>query len=187
MPIYFATSSARKVQEAAAILGLPLTQINLDLPEIQALAVEEVVVAKARAAFAATGKTVLVDDTGFALEAWQGLPGALVRWFLETVGVAGICQMLAGAASRVVTVTTVVAVCDGEQVLLGRGALRGVVPAVPRGDLGFGWDTIFQPDGSDKTFAEMTDAEKNGLSMRRLALEELRPQLVALAGGGEEG
>lgn len=47
-----------------------------------------------------------------------------------------------------------------------------IVP--PRGEHGFGWDRVFQPDGSEKTFAEMSEAEKNVHSMRRVALEQLR-------------
>lgn len=171
---YFATSNAGKLREARAILGLPLEQLALDLPEIQALEVEVVVRAKALAAYRAVGEAVLVDDTGFAVAAWHGLPGALVRWFVGTVGSAGICRMLDDAASRAVVVTTAVAVYDGRELHVGTGSLRGVVPPTPRGANGFGWDAIFQPDGSARTFAEMDDAEKNGLSMRRLALEGLR-------------
>lgn len=174
---YFATSNPGKLREATAILGVPLTQIALDLPEIQALAVEEVVRDKARVAYQLAGQPVLVDDTGFALTAWNGLPGALVRWFVETVGPNGICQMLAGATTRAVVVTTAVAFYDGHEVVLGSGTLTGVVPPAPRGSGGFGWDALFLPDGHTKTFAEMTDDEKNAVSPRRLALEQLRPHL----------
>ena len=179
--LYFATSNRGKLREARAILGCPIEQIDLDLPEIQALDVEAVVREKARAAYRATGKVVLVDDTGFYVEAWQGLPGALVRWFVGTVGPAGICRMLDGAASRVVTVRTAVALYDGrddgDAAIVRVGELRGTIPPEPRGDGGFGWDAIFIPDGATTTFAQMTDDEKNGLSMRRLALEQLRALL----------
>jgi non-canonical purine NTP pyrophosphatase (RdgB/HAM1 family) len=170
----FATSNAGKLREATAILGVPLAQLDLDLPEIQALDVETVVREKALAAHRAVGRATLVDDTGFAIEAWGGLPGALVRWFVTTVGPAGICRMLDGAASRAVVVTTAVAFHDGAALHISTGSLRGVVTAQPRGTNGFGWDAIFQPDGHAKTFAEMTDDEKNAISPRRLALEELR-------------
>ena len=174
MTRYFATSNAGKLREATAILGEPIAQIDLDLPEIQALDVETVVREKALAAHRATGEAVLVDDTGFAVEAWHGLPGALVRWFVATVGPAGICRMLDGAASRAVVVTTAVAFHDGAALHVSSGSLRGVVTPEPRGTNGFGWDAIFQPDGHARTFAEMTDEEKNAISPRRLALEGLR-------------
>lgn len=172
--LYFATSNAGKLREATAILGVPIEQIGLDLPEIQALDVEVVVREKAVAAHGATGKAILVDDTGFAVEAWHGLPGALVRWFVGTVGPAGICRMLDSTASRAVVVTTAVAFHDGAALHVSTGSLRGTVTPEPRGTNGFGWDAIFQPDGSAKTFAEMDDAEKNAISPRRLALEGLR-------------
>ena len=171
---YFATSNAGKLREARAILGTPLEQIDLELPEIQALDVEAVVREKALAAHRATGEPVLVDDTGFAIDAWDGLPGALVRWFVTTVGPAGICRMLDGAASRAVVVTTAVAFHDGAALHLSTGSLRGVVTMEPRGANGFGWDAIFQPDGHARTFAEMADDEKNAISPRRIALEGLR-------------
>lgn len=177
--LYFATSNAGKLREARAILGVPIEQIDLDLPELQTLDVAEVVREKALVAHRTVGKAVLVDDTGFAIAAWQGLPGALVRWFVTTVGPAGICRMVDSAASRVVVVTTAVAFHDGADLHLSTGTLRGVVTPKPRGTNGFGWDAIFQPDGHAKTFAEMTDEEKNVISPRRMALEKLRGKVVS--------
>ena len=57
--------------------------------------------------------------------------------------------------------------------LLFKGAVKGGI-VEPRGKQGFGWDCVFLPDGHKKTFAEMTVEEKNAVSPRRLALEELR-------------
>lgn len=180
--LYFATSNRGKLREAAAILGLPIEQIDVDLAEIQALDVEVVVREKAIAAYRATGKPALVDDTGFYVEAWHGLPGALVRWFVQTVGPAGICRMLDGVASRAVVARTAVALFDGSETIVSSGEVRGEVLPAPIGAGGFGWDAIFRPEGSDKTFAEMGDEEKNAHSMRRIALEGLRGRLAGEVG-----
>ncbi len=63
-------------------------------------------------------------------------------------------------------------------------AIEGTVVS-PRGTNGFGWDAIFQPERSSKTFAEMTAAEKNQFSMRRLAVEGLRRHLEQAPVGTE--
>ena len=168
------TSNPGKAREVARILGRPVEHVALDLPEEQALDVAEVVAGKARAAFAAVGRPVLVEDTGLALDHLNGLPGALVRWFLLTIGPAGICALVPPGAPRGATARTAVARCDGERVDLFVGETRGVVVPEPRGGHGFGWDPVFQPDGSERTFAEMGPEEKMRFGMRRKALDALR-------------
>ena len=167
----FVTGSAAKHAEAERILGTPLRRVALDLPETQEIRVAAVVEAKALAAWEALGHTpVLVEDTGLAFDAWDGLPGALVKWFVGSVGVNGICRMLDGFGSRAATATTVVAVFDGT-LRTFEGSVRGHVAPRPAGSGGFGWDALFIPDGAEHTYAEMDAAEKDRHSMRRLAFE----------------
>jgi non-canonical purine NTP pyrophosphatase (RdgB/HAM1 family) len=173
----FVSSNQGKLREVESMLALPIAQLALDLPEIQALEVETVVADKARRAFAAAGKPVLVEDTGLSIEALQGLPGALVRWFLVTIGPAGICGLIPPAAARTATARSAVALCDGERVEIFVGETRGEIAAAPRGTGGFGWDPIFQPHGAARTFAEMDQEEKNRYSMRRRALQQLRERI----------
>ena len=58
------------------------------------------------------------------------------------------------------------------------GRLDGKISDEPRGGKGFGWDPIFIPDGYNKTFGEMEMEEKSKISMRKIALEELRAYLA---------
>jgi XTP/dITP diphosphohydrolase len=176
--VLFVTGNAGKVREVEAILGTPVEQIDLDLPEIQALDVEEVVRHKAQAAFARVRRPVMVEDTGLYVEALRGLPGALVKWFLTTIGPAGICDLIPAGADRGALARTAVAVCDGETVEIFTGETRGVIVRAPVGSGGFGWDPIFRPFGASGTFGQMDQAEKNIYSMRRLALERLKARLV---------
>jgi XTP/dITP diphosphohydrolase len=176
--LLFVTSNAGKVREVAAILGTPVEQLTLDVPEIQSLDVEEVAREKARTAFAHAGRPVVVEDTGLYVDALHGLPGALVRWFLATIGPAGICALIPPGAERGATARTAVALCDGETVEVISGETRGEIAEQPRGDGGFGWDPIFRPLGATGTFAELDQGEKNRYSMRRLALERLRESIV---------
>ena len=172
--VVLVTSNPGKAREVAQILGQPVEHVALDLPEEQALDVAEIVAGKARAAYAAVGRPVLVEDTGLALDHLNGLPGALVRWFLLTIGPAGICALVPPGAPRGATARTAVARCDGERVDVFVGETRGVVVSEPRGGHGFGWDAVFQPDGSGRTFAEMGPEEKMRFGMRRKALDALR-------------
>ena len=173
MELLLATGNEHKARELAQLLARPVPRINLELPEIQAVAVEDVIEAKAREAYRLVGKPVLVEDTGLALAAWNGLPGALVRWFLDRVGNDGLCQMLQGYADRTAHAESCIGYFDGVDCFVFRGVVTGHIVRIPRGSGGFGWDPIFVPDGWDKTFAEMTQ-EKNFVSMRRLAVDQLK-------------
>lgn len=170
----FITSSANKLIEAERILGRTLARETSPLEEIQAIDLVPVVSHKAQQAYAQLARPVLVEDTGLALAAWNGLPGALIKWFLATLGTEGICRLLRGETNRVARATSLFGYCDGTGWQVFSGTVSGIVPEVPRGANGFGWDAIFQPHGSDRTFAEMTPEEKDRFSMRRLALEQLR-------------
>jgi len=176
-PLLFVSSNEGKAREVAAILGAAVERLDLDLPEIQALDVAAVARHKAEAAFAHAGRPLLVEDTGLYLDALGGLPGALVRWFLATIGPAGICALLPPGADRSARARTAVAYCDGDGVELFVGETRGAIVPAPAGAGGFGWDPIFRPDGAARTFAEMGAEEKNAHSMRRQALERLRDRL----------
>jgi non-canonical purine NTP pyrophosphatase (RdgB/HAM1 family) len=173
-PLTFITSSPQKLAEVERLLGRPLRQAALSLEEIQAIALEPVIAHKARQAYSLLGSPVLVEDTGLSFAAWNGLPGALIKWFLTALGPEGICKLLRDETNRAATATTLFGYYDGTLYRVFSGVVSGFVPQTPRGSRGFGWDAIFQPLGSPRTFAEMTPEEKDRFSMRRRALEELR-------------
>lgn len=175
--VILATGNVNKAREIEAILGCPVSQLRIDLAEIQAIAVEEVIGGKARAAYAAAGRPVLVEDTGLYLHAWNGLPGALIRWFLDTVDNEGICRMLDGFNDRSATARTCLGLFDGEEARLFCGEITGSIALHPRGERGFGWDKIFIPAGWERTFGEGSAAEKDAISMRKRAVEALRAWL----------
>jgi non-canonical purine NTP pyrophosphatase (RdgB/HAM1 family) len=175
--LLFVSSNAGKVREVESMLGMSVEQLALDLPEIQSLDVEDVVRQKALTAFAQAGRPVVVEDTGLYVDALRGLPGALVRWFLITIGPTGICNLIPTGADRSARARSAVAYCDGATVEVLTGEIMGAITHTPTGSGGFGWDPIFRPDGSPRTFAEMDQDEKNHYSMRRKALEQLRAKV----------
>jgi len=178
--LVFVTSNLGKLEEASAVLGLRLRHHALDLPEIQSLDLEEVVRHKARTAFERLGTPVLVEDTSLELVGLGGFPGPLVRWMLSTVGPAGIARVAHAFADPRALVRCLACAIDGTEEVLGLGEVRGVIVEAPRGTRGFGWDSIFAPDGAGgRTYAEMQPAEKNAVSHRRRALLALRARLVS--------
>ena len=177
MEFFIATSNVNKVREIQAILNAPVEQVEIDLSEIQAIDVEEVIEHKAREAYLRLGRPVLVEDTGLSIHAWNGLPGALVRWFLKSIGPAGICRMLDSFPDRSATAKTCLGLFDGTQVQVFTGQINGSIATEPRGEHGFGWDAIFIPAGSEKTFAEMSAEDKGAISMRRKAVDLFKSYL----------
>lgn len=156
------------------MLDVPVQQLQIDLPEIQAVDVRAVIEAKAKAAYAKAKQPVIVEDTGLSFEAWNGLPGALITWFLQSVGVVGICTMLNGFKSRKATAETCIGYYDGVEFSLFCGRTDGSIADVPRGTGGFGWDSLFVPDGYAETFAELATEQKTAFSMRTEAAQQLK-------------
>lgn len=177
--ITFITNTEGKAKEAQEILGkgFRVTHKKVDLDEIQAIDSKAVIEKKAREAYAILKRPVLVEDTSLHFAAWSGLPGALVRWFLDSVGCEGVCKMMKAEKNRLAYTESAVAYFDGRKMKIVTGRVEGSVPKKPKGGKGFGWDPIFIPDGHKKTFGEMEMEEKSKISMRKIALEKLRKQL----------
>jgi non-canonical purine NTP pyrophosphatase (RdgB/HAM1 family) len=180
--IYFVSSNPEKYREIrGALAGCPVEveRVELDLPEIQALNPAGVAAYKARTAYDRLGAgRVLVEDTGLGVVAWNGYPGALIKWVLHAVGEAGLCRQLNAWDNRQAHATVVLCLFDGRDLHTFTGQTSGTITAAPRGDQGFGWDSIFQPEGSSRTYGEMPRAEKMQISMRARALAGLKDYLL---------
>jgi non-canonical purine NTP pyrophosphatase (RdgB/HAM1 family) len=173
--VFFVTGNSHKLREVEAILGT-MRHVDLDLPELQELEPRKVVIAKAQAALAQGYSPVLIEDTSLSLTALNGLPGPLIKWFLKALGGEGVYQLAASRQNCSAEVRTIFGLALGPQTFIyGEGVVYGEV-VHPRGT-GFGWDSIFQPQGSLKTMGEMSPKEKSSFSMRTKALHDLRVQL----------
>jgi XTP/dITP diphosphohydrolase len=172
------TGNYGKVAEFERLLGVEIDHKKIDLPEIQSTDVREIAKIKAQTAYGQLLTPAFIDDTGLTIEEWGELPGALIKWFLDNVGNDGIIKMLASSASRKARVTTAIGYCDQDGVRVYTGELFGTIADEPRGDNGFGYDAIFIPDGYKTTFAEMTSEEKDNISMRAIAADLLRKDLL---------
>jgi XTP/dITP diphosphohydrolase len=176
LPLVFVTSRAEKAREAER-LGFVVERLDLDLAEPQALDPSRIVEEKAKTAYAMLSRPVLVEDSGLSIEAWGGFPGALVKWLERSAGIAAIPRMLDAFPDRSATASCAIAYTDGGDVVSARGEARGSIAPSPRGSNGFGWDTIFVPEGETRTFAEMSGTEKDRLSHRRRAWDALAARL----------
>jgi XTP/dITP diphosphohydrolase len=176
MRAVFVTTNENKLREAERILGVELGKVGPEVPEVQSLDFAEVAAHKASAAREALGSPpypVLVEDSGLVIGAWNGLPGALTKWFLSSVGNEGILGMLSGE-DRAARAVCAVAVADaGGEVRVFEGVVWGEVAPEPRGEGGFGWDPIFVPRGSRLTYAQMGE-DKHKDSHRARAFREVR-------------
>lgn len=171
--ITFITSHPLKAQQLGRHLNVPVRHRKLDLEEIQSLDVCEVVKHKALAAYAQVGKPVLVEDISFQFLALGKLPGPLIKWFLKELNVEGLCRLIDAYDNREVVAQAAFAFADGKDVHVFLGEMSGRIADRPRGESGFGIDSLFIPEGWDKTWGEMTDEEQMQSSVRRLALKKL--------------
>lgn len=176
--ITLVTGNPHKAKAFERLLGFEIDCEKIDLPEIQTVDVREVSAAKAAAAYDSLQRPVFVDDSGLSIDAWHGLPGALVKWFLETVGNEGIIRMLANEENRSARVITSIGYKDATQEFVVTGEVLGRIADGPRGDNGFGYAALFIPEGSNKTFAEMSDDEQDAVSMRALAARAFYDRLM---------
>lgn len=135
---------------------------------------------KARAFHTHTGLPALADDTGLEVAALDGRPGVRTARFAGPNATPDdnkqrLLEVLDGVDDRRARFRTVVALIDADGTAHAfEGICAGTITTVPRGDQGFGYDPLFQPEDRDQTFAEMAPDAKNEISHRGKALNALR-------------
>jgi XTP/dITP diphosphohydrolase len=184
-----ASANPDKVLEIEAILG---AEVRLEprpaaVPDVveDADTLEGNARLKATAVARATGRPAIADDTGLEVVALDGAPGVFAARFAgEDATYAGnrakLLAALDGTADRRARFRTVVMIAwpDGAETV-AEGACDGVIAEGERGERGFGYDPVFVPvEGDGRTFAEMSDEEKNALSHRARALRNLLSRLA---------
>lgn len=175
----FITGNQHKADYLAKWLNMDIPHHKLDLDEIQSLDLRVVAEHKARQAYEVLRSPVLVEDVALTFTAMGNLPGTFVKWFLEDLGL----EKLAALAHSLENQQAVASICyahfDGQEINFFEQDIKGQIAQQSRGNNGFGWNSIFIPEGSDKAFAEMADDEVRPFSPRFLAIEKLRAFLQA--------
>jgi XTP/dITP diphosphohydrolase len=184
MKLIFATNNQHKVEEIQAAIGndleiIPLKQagIDIDIPEphdtLEANASE-----KSRTIYQLTGQHCFSEDSGLEVEALNGEPGVKsARYAGEDKAfdknIEKLLTKLGNSENRRACFRTVISLIWKGQEWLFEGICEGAITREPYGAGGFGYDPVFVPTGSNRTFAEMTMAEKNEISHRKKAADKL--------------
>ena len=179
--ITFVTTNRGKFREVSATLaplGVRLRRLDRAYLEIQADRLRDVVTYAAGIVARQVRGEFLIDDSGLFVDALGGFPGVYSSYAYRTIGPAGILTLMRGEARRSARFETVFLLGRrGRPSRTFRGVCEGSIARTPRGRDGFGFDPIFAPRGSRRTFGEMSLAEKNAVSHRAKAAEALARHL----------
>ena len=170
----FITGNKGKALEAKRFFSFVET-LDLDLEEIQSMEIQKIIAHKLNQARKHLPQgNIFVEDTGLYFEALNGFPGPLIKWYLSSLKNEGIYEVLSKLGNLKVEAKTVIGLetCLGEQVFF-EGTVQGNVVFPRKTDTGFGWDDIFQPEGSLKTLSQMPLEEKFLYSMRAKAFSKM--------------
>ena len=128
------------------------------------------------------GKMCIADDSGIEIEYLDGFPGVCTkRWHQgsDRERNLAILEKMQGVEklNRKIDFVTAIALSDGKKTICKKGIISGYISESIRGENGFGFDEIFELENG-KTLAELSNEEKNEISARRIAIEEIRKELV---------
>lgn len=190
MKILAATNNKHKIEEISKIFSN--TQYELVSPASMGLAVEveedgvtfaENAMKKAVAFSEASGMICIADDSGLTVDCLNGEPGIYsARYGSPDLDDKGRTNLLLSKMAdktdrRASFVCSLAMVFPNGRVIKAEGRCYGKIAYEMSGGNGFGYDPVFVPDGYDKTFAELSSEEKNSISHRRRALDELNKKI----------
>ncbi|MCA6439952.1 MAG: RdgB/HAM1 family non-canonical purine NTP pyrophosphatase [Chitinophagaceae bacterium] len=191
MQLIFATNNTNKVIEIQSVIpagiqvvSLAEAGINIDIPEphhtLEANATE-----KSTVIHQLTHKNCFSEDTGLEVAALNGEPGVKSARYAGdnksfTANIDKLLSNLLGEKNRRAQFRTVISLIWNNKEYQFEGICKGQITHETIGTNGFGYDAVFIPDGSDKTFGEMSLQEKNAYSHRKKAVTQLISCLQAL-------
>ena len=196
--LVIATHNAGKLKEISALLQpygvecLSAGSLGLPEPEETGTTFAQNALLKARAAAEGSGIVSLADDSGLSVAALDGRPGVYTAdwaerqwfegdpgrdWYMAMGKVEGMLSERGPDIDRSAAFHCVLAIVwpDGEHAIY-EGTCPGALTWPPRGELGFGYDPVFVPQGRDRTFAQIDPEEKHAISHRADAFAKLVAQ-----------
>lgn len=183
--LVFATNNAHKLKEIRAILGNSIEILSLadihchaDIPET-ADTLEGNARQKSRYVYEHYGLDCFADDTGLEVESLGGAPGVYSARYADGQGHDSQANMnkllkeMEEKNDRKAQFRTIISLIEKGEERQFEGIVKGQITKEKRGESGFGYDPIFQPDGYDTTFAELGSDIKNRISHRARAVAAL--------------
>lgn len=182
--IIAATNNQHKLEELKAIIGekfniLSLKECNIhdDIPET-GCTLNENALQKASYIYSRTKIMCFADDTGLEVEALNGAPGVIsARYAGEPANSEKNIDLLLsnfeGKTNRNAQFRTIIALIENNNIHYFEGIIKGTIALSRSGNNGFGYDSIFIPDGYECSFAELSSEIKNSISHRALATQKL--------------
>lgn len=187
--LVFATNNSHKLQEIREIIGSSIDILSLadigctdDIPET-ADTLSGNALQKARYVAEKFNVDCFADDTGLEVEALNGAPGVHTARYAPGAGhdtqanMRLLLENMNGVTNRAARFVTYIALIQGGTTTLFEGTCRGCITTSPQGEHGFGYDPVFQPEGSTLTFAQMSAEDKNNISHRGRATRQLIDKL----------
>jgi len=179
--VFFATGNLHKFQEVRSILadyGIAVGMLKLKGDEIQSESLKEIAQKSVQNAYCCSGLPIFVEDAGLFIDALNDFPGPYAAYVYKTISNRGILKLMEDLKNRKAQFQSVIAYSDENNTstpIFFYGESKGIITMRERFEQnksGFGFDPIFQPQGSEKTFSEMTLKEKNVCSHRALAVRK---------------
>jgi XTP/dITP diphosphohydrolase len=182
--LIFATNNAHKIAEIQSLVGpdfsiidMKSAGIDIDIPEPHHT-LNENALEKAQTIFNITKTNCFSEDTGLEIEALNGAPGVKsARYAGEDrnfqANIDKVLDQLKNVENRKAQFRTVICLIWEGQTYYFEGICKGHISISMQGEKGFGYDPIFVPEGSNKSFAEMNMEEKNRFSHRQKAVTQL--------------
>lgn len=175
--IFFATGNVNKFNEARKVLSeykIAVGMLKIKTLEIQSENLEEIAKTSVIEVFKKCNLPIIIEDAGLFVEALGGFPGPYAAYVYKTLGNKGLLKLMENMENRRAKFQSVIAYYSSElkEPLCFKGEVFGVITREERRSgniLSFGFDPIFKPVNSDKTFAEMPVCEKNRYSHRAVA------------------
>ncbi|MBI2591983.1 non-canonical purine NTP pyrophosphatase [Candidatus Saccharibacteria bacterium] len=170
----FVTGNAKKAKYFSELIGIEVPHRAVAVHEIQSLDLREIAEYKVKLAYEQLSKPVIVEDVSLVIKAMGKLPGPFIKWFIDEIGLEGVCRLADVDQEREAVASSIYAYYDGQILKYFAGSLEGTIADRPRGGDGFGWNPVFIPHYSKQTLAEMDDQTFEEAYLQVKAINQLK-------------